>query len=125
MDPSLTLAFVARPQSTKNLFFLFRVPFFFVAPRLPLVALFVVAAKARTLTGNVIIDFPASDLQVRSLNDGVVPDVIMPQSPAFAGRVSGWDFANVRLAYEASTDTLFLGFDCFGESRPTPNLNFA
>jgi hypothetical protein len=60
-----------------------------------------------TFTGDVEADFPAFAIY----NDqGGVGDVGVPPA-APAGTSIGWDLESVGLAYEASTDTLYVGFN--------------
>ncbi len=37
----------------------------------------------------------------------------------------GWDLLNVRLAYESSTDLLFVGIDCAGEWKKKNKKKFS
>lgn len=41
------------------------------------------------------------------------PDVGMPKPPFALSAISGWDMAGVYLQYDRSTDTMYVGIDCF------------
>jgi cysteine-rich repeat protein len=75
-----------------------------------LLAMPAVAAAAPTFTGDVPTDF--SDPSDLVFADPAGLDVGVPT--ALNGAISGHDMEDVRLAYDAVTDTLFIGINTFG-----------
>jgi len=45
--------------------------------------------------------------------DAPFPDVGMPKPPFALGAISGWDMEGVYLQYDALTDTMYVGIDCY------------
>lgn len=65
---------------------------------------------APTFTGNAEADFTGAT--VIKINDRATPDVGLPR--AFpAGTISGFDMRALYLDYDAATDTMYVGIDCF------------
>ncbi len=75
-----------------------------------------VKADPITLTGNVATDFnPATNSSVIVIPHSTVPDhIAQPAWMTSAGLVSGWNIQDVRLDYNAKTDTLYVGVNTFG-----------
>lgn len=68
------------------------------------------AAQSVTFTGDVAADFPATSVFIA--DPGGV-DVGVPA--AFpTGTLSGWDMEQTALAYDQTSDTLYVGFDTYG-----------
>ena len=69
-------------------------------------------AAAPVFTGDVELDFPATDADVIIINDGApVGDVGVPNDASFT---AGWDMRDVRVIYDAATDELFVGMNFDG-----------
>lgn len=69
-----------------------------------------------TFTGNVAADFnPATNSSVVVIPHSDVPDhIAQPAWMTSAGLVSGWNIQDIRLDYNAQTDTLYVGVNTFG-----------
>ncbi len=69
-----------------------------------------------TFTGNVAADFnPATNSNVIVIPHSNVPDhIAQPAWMTSAGLVSGWNIQDIRLDYNAQTDTLYVGVNTFG-----------
>jgi hypothetical protein len=71
-----------------------------------------VGAATPTFTGDVPTDF--TGLGILTIPDtGGVGDVGLPKN-ALNGTISGWDMVDLRLTYDTSTDTLYVGINTFG-----------
>jgi len=79
---------------------------------MPLVAPTPVAAATVTFTGDVATDFAGPGI-LTIPDAGGVGDVGLPNT-APSGIVSGWDMVDLRLTYDAGTDTLYVGINTFG-----------
>merc|ERR1712000_721674 len=78
-----------------------------------------------TFTGDVERDFVNSttdfvklliDGRISSISGQVLADVGVPPAwpyPTSAAPLSGWDMRDVRLSYDADSDTLYIGINCF------------
>jgi hypothetical protein len=74
-----------------------------------------VTAAPITLTGNVAADFSTSNPSVLVIPHSDVPDhIAQPEWMTQAGLVSGWNIQDVRLSYNAQSDTLYVGVNTFG-----------
>jgi hypothetical protein len=71
-----------------------------------------VGAATPTFTGNVPTDFTGPGI-LTIPDPGGVGDVGLPANKP-NGTVSGWDMVDLRLAYNAATDTLYVGINTFG-----------
>lgn len=82
--------------------------FLFAAMLFFSIAQFTLAAP--TFTGDAAVDFTGPT--VVKINDRSAPDVGLPR--AFpAGTISGFDMRALYLDYDAATDTMYVGIDCF------------
>jgi hypothetical protein len=74
-----------------------------------------VTAAPITLTGNVAADFSTTNPSVLVIPHSDVPDhIAQPEWMTQAGLVSGWNIQDVRLSYNAQSDTLYVGVNTFG-----------
>jgi hypothetical protein len=73
-------------------------------------------AGSMNLTGNVETDFPTGAQGVNVILDynGSTGDVAQPQWMTDQGKINGWNVKDVRLAYDSSTDTMYVGMNYFG-----------
>jgi len=82
------------------------------------VALFVarsVAAGPITFTGNVANDFSTTNPEVVVIPHSDTPvHIAQPTWMTSSGLVSGWNIQDVRLGYDAKTDTMYVGVNTFG-----------
>jgi hypothetical protein len=71
------------------------------------------SADAITFTGNVAQDFPASNptVDIIPYTTGLVAQ---PQWMTQSGLVSGWNIHDLRLNYNAATDTMYVGVNTYG-----------
>jgi hypothetical protein len=88
--------------------------------RCSLIAVLLLCARSSfadpiTFTGNVAADFPSTNPSVIIIPHSDVPDhLAQPAWMTQAGLVSGWNIQDVRLGYNAQTDTLSVGVNTFG-----------
>jgi hypothetical protein len=71
-----------------------------------------VGAATPTFTGNVTTDFTGPGILIIP-DPGGVGDVGLPVT-APPGTISGWDMVDLRLTYNAATDTLYVGINTYG-----------
>jgi hypothetical protein len=71
-----------------------------------------VGAATPTFTGNVPADFTGGGVLIIP-DPGGVGDVGLPANKP-NGTISGWDMVDLRLTYNATTDTLYVGINTFG-----------
>jgi hypothetical protein len=77
-----------------------------------------VAAAPITFTGNVATDFsqtiPGVVVITDSLHDNSPVHIAQPAWMTAGGLVSGWNIKDVRLDYDAKTDTMYVGVNTYG-----------
>jgi hypothetical protein len=72
-------------------------------------------AEPITLTGTVAANFPSTNPSVIVIPHSDFPDhIAQPAWMTQAGLVSGWNIKDIRLDYNAPTDTLYVGVNTFG-----------
>lgn len=73
-------------------------------------------ADAINFTGNVENDFPLTNQSVIRIldNNGNAGDVAQPQWMTSEGKINGWDVKDLRLSYDKTTDTMYVGVNTFG-----------
>ena len=76
----------------------------------------VVLANGGWFTGNAQADFNAHGFDFVVIDVPPDPDVGVPMDPGQfpLGTISGWDVAAIYFDYDSSTDTMYVGIDCFG-----------
>jgi hypothetical protein len=102
--------------------------------RCSLIAILLTSARTSfgdpiTLTGNVAADFPSTNSSVMIIPHSDVPvHIAQPAWMTQAGLVSGWNIKDVRLDYNAPTDTLYVGVNTFSiagdvDGKGNPGMN--